>query len=89
LERPVGGEPLAGCGQAVGHNGVRVFEHAAAEFGTVRDAHDDGATGQGAVVHADDELLVEREVFSGIHGVSIRLAKASLPGVGVEEIKKV
>ncbi len=68
---------------------MRILEHAAAEFGSVRNAHDDGAAGQSAIVHADDELLVQREIFKGIHGVSIRLAKASLPGGRGGKVKKV
>ena len=40
------------------HHGVRVGVHAGAELGTVRDAHHDGAAREGAVVDADDVLLV-------------------------------
>ena len=85
LECPIGGKALAGAREFFCHHSVRVFEDSAADLGSVRYTHHDGAAGQGSIVHANDELLVQRDVFRGIHGVSIRLAKASLPGVGVEK----
>ena len=58
LQRPLGREDRSGGGENGVHHGVRVVENGRPEFDAVRDAHNDGATGQGPVVDPDDVALV-------------------------------
>lgn len=59
LEGPIGGEALAGSGEYLGHHGMRILEHATAEFQPVRDADYYRASGQRPEIDADDVLLIQ------------------------------
>ena len=57
LERPVRGERHRSRGEAGVQDAVRVLVHGAAHLGAVGHPDDDGATGEGAEVDADRELV--------------------------------